>query len=151
MTVNNPEIHQMVEKISDQFRHINNPKLKESFAALDVTSDDWRNIERLSSASQTQAIQGYGLKELYDQILAVAKFVYYSRKRIVPNLPIPSNATVFEKMAITNFPGNLNILAEQLQTLYGKLLVLDSENSNPIYHTMPELDRTLGYLKESNG
>jgi hypothetical protein len=151
MTVNNTEIQKLIQNISDQFRHINNPQFKESFAALDVSSDDWRNIERLSSASEAQAIQGYDLKELYEQILAVAKFIYYARKRIVTNLPKPSNATVFDKMVITNFPGNLNVLSEQVRALYGKLLVLDSENSKPICHTIPELDRTLGYLKESEG
>ena len=141
----------MVEKLSDQFRYVNTPQLKESFAGLEVSSDDWRSIERLTAPSEVQVLQGYGLRELYEQILAAARFVYYARKRIASNLPIPISATLFDKMAIKNFPGNLSIMTEQLCALYGKLLHLDAEeNVEPICHTIPELDRILFYLQSSD-
>ena len=149
--VNDPEIHKMVEKLSTQFRYMNNPLLKDAFAALEVSSDQWRCIERLTSPSEVQALQGYGFGELYEQVLAAAKFVFFARKQIASNLPIPSDATLFDKMAIKNFPGNLSIMADQLRAIYGKLLHLDTEeNTEPICHTIPELDRILSYLQSSD-
>jgi hypothetical protein len=148
-----PEIQKLIENVCDQFRHLNNPRLKNSFSAIAISSDEWRLIERLTSPAfgVKAALQRYGFAELYEQVLAAAKFVYYVRKQIASNPPMPLGATLFDKMAIRSLPANLNIMADQLRTLYGKLLLLDAEdNPEPICHSIPELDRTLFYLQSSS-
>jgi len=83
--IEDPEILEATKKLAEHFQtNVNNPYVRDILVQLDVSDSDWRSIDRLTSPRQIDDIQGYGLEQLYDGIIALAHFIYAARREAVP-------------------------------------------------------------------
>ena len=155
MTVKDPDILQLIERIGDHYqRNINNQHVRKAFLALDIRNSTWEQIDNLTAKSEYYKYQGYQYQELYDQILAAASLVYQLRKQVVPGLRnlvsrAPAGEQVLLKMVVANFPTNLSIFADMLNELYLKVTNLDRaehRTGSAVYEKNPELAQIGQYL-----
>ncbi len=165
MSVKNQEIFRLIEEISDHYQNnINNRYIRKALLTMNIPQSQWDLIEGLTNKSDYYKSQGYQFHELYDQILAIANFIYKARKELQPNLRLllsqgsrtilsrekggSNQDRVLRDMAINNFSANLQILADMLNELYVKVVKLDKEQhqgKKPVYQKIPELSK-LGQL-----
>jgi len=108
----------------------------------------WDSIEILTKEMGQYQYQGFDLKELYRQIAACARFVFLTRRDVLPTLrsrvtaPSSGMDKVFSDMAVHNFGSNLQIFADLVNELYIRLVELDKRQASgrrPLYLSIPEL------------
>jgi hypothetical protein len=156
-SVRNQEIFKIVEKIREHYHtNLNNQYIRKALLLMKVPRGTWDAIARLTEKSDFYKIQGYPYKELYEQIYAAATFVHHAKIEVTPNLKqlvSGGTDTVFSRgkpgedrilldMAITNFPANLGVFSDLINSLYVKTVEQDKAdhpNVRPIYERMPEL------------
>lgn len=128
--IKDPEVLEAIKKLGEHFQtNVNNRYMRDIFVQLDVSDSDWRLIERLTSPRQIDDVQGYGLEQLYDGIIALAHFIYAARREAVPSIGnlIHHGTSPIEKMAIKNFPANLSSLSQMVYDLYKRVRGQDKE------------------------
>jgi len=162
MQVKTPEIFTLIEAIGLHYRsNISNRFTRRALSLMTLDAGTWSLIEELTEKVENYRYQGYHLDELYSQILALARFIYQTRRQVAPNLRQLATASgperitdmdrVFRDMAVNNFAPNLKILADNLNELYVKLVSLDKEAAGQraaVYTRIPELKELGRYLVE---
>ena len=169
MTIKDPDIFKLIEKISEHYQNnISNRFVRKALMILDLQQSQWERIENLTGKSDYYKTQGFQFDELYEMILASARFIYQARMKIVPNARsvIAQGADSFtakkqgasdqdrilRDMAAQNFPVNLGIFSDLINELYMKTTGLDRiahEKKKPVYERIPELKDLGRYLVTS--
>ncbi|RKX78940.1 MAG: hypothetical protein DRP87_04835 [Spirochaetes bacterium] len=153
MTVKDPEIYKMIEKIGEYYRsNINNRYLRPALLRLELSSSDWEHIDNLTSETEYKLIREYSFVELYERILALARFVSLVKKEVLPNLRTYSGSLktsamnerekVLFNIAFSNLPSNLGVLSDLLNELYLKTIELDKSmhpSQKPDFERISEL------------
>jgi hypothetical protein len=151
----------LIERIADHFNNnLYNRYLRQAYTAMTLDQHAWTLIENLIDKSDYYKLQGYHYDELYDRVLALARFVYHSRREIQPHLRSilqraggPSggspNERILREMAVNNFASNLNLLSDLTNKLFSRVAELDEEdhkNDRPVYRRIPEVQEIGRYL-----
>lgn len=135
MQVKSSEVFSIIETIGQHYRaNISNRFTRRALTSMVLEPGTWAQIEILTEKSDNYRFQGYHFDELYQQIIAIARFIYQARQEIQPNLRqlLSSTGTsaqdrVFRDMAINNFAANLKVLADYVNELYVKTVALDKD------------------------
>lgn len=156
-SLRNEEIFKIVEKIRDHYHtNLNNRYIRKALLLMKVPRGTWDAIARLTEKTDFYKIQGYPYKDLYEQIHAAATFVHHAKLEVAPRLRellSSGTETVFSRekggedkvlleMAINNFPANLGVFSDMIDSLYVKTVEQDKAdhpNVRPVYERMPEL------------
>jgi hypothetical protein len=156
-SLRNEEIFKIVEKIRDHYHtNLNNRYVRKALLLMKVPRGTWDAIARLTEKTDFYKIQGYPYKDLYEQIHAAATFVHHAKLEVAPRLRellSSGTETVFSRekggedkvlleMAINNFPANLGVFSDMIDSLYVKTVEQDKAdhpNVRPVYERMPEL------------
>jgi hypothetical protein len=156
-SVRNQDIFKIIEKIRDHYHtNLNNRYVRKALLLMKVPRGTWDAIARLTEKTDFYKIQGYPYKELYEQIHAAATFVHHAKVEVVPRrreLLSGGTETVFSRekggedkvlleMAINNFPANLGVFSDLIDSLYVKTVEQDKADhpgARPMYERMPEL------------
>ncbi len=161
MQTKDEEIMDLIDTIGQHYRtNLGNRYVRNAFSVLPLDGKQWGLIESVTEKAEYYRYQGYHLDELYDRVLALARFVYHARKELQPQLrarlstyssgPGPSgNDRILRDMAVNNFDSNLSILADLVNKLYSRAVELDMETARgrtPVYKSMRELDELGTYL-----
>ncbi len=145
--IDDREVLEAVKRLAEHFQsNVNNRFLRDILIQLDVSDSDWRMIERMTSPRQIDDMQGYGVEQLYDGIVALAHFVYAARREALPAIAKfnPPGASPIAKMAIKTFPANLDTLSKMVLDLYRR--VRDQAGEVTSGQHFEELDRLEHYL-----
>ena len=129
--IEDPDVLEAIKRLGEHFQtNVNNRYMRDILVQLEVSDSDWRLIERLTSPRQMDEVQGYGLEQMYDGIIAFAHFIYAARREAVPAISnfIHHGASPIAKMAITNFPANLSTLSQMVYDLYKRVRGGDNES-----------------------
>ncbi|HOX33076.1 MAG TPA: hypothetical protein PLB91_12150 [Spirochaetales bacterium] len=162
MQIKNPEIFSLIESIAEHYRtNISNRFTRRALSSMTLDPATWNLIEELTEKGENYRYQGYHPDELYTQVLAMARFIYQSRRQIQPNLRfltgsagsagLSSSDRVFRDMAVNNFGPNLKILADKVNELYVKVVAIDKDTAGarpPVYSQISELKELGRYLVE---
>jgi len=161
MQTKDEEIFNLIDTIGHHYRtNIGNRYVRNAFNVLPLDAKDWSIIESVTEKSEHYRYQGYHLDELYDRIVALARFIYHARRELLPQLrsrlsnyssgPGPlGNDRVLRDMAVSNFQSNLSIMADLVNRLYSRTVEIDIERARgkvPVYKSMRELDEIGTYL-----
>jgi len=166
VSIKNPDIFKSLESIGDHFnKNISNRFIRKILLQLDIPHADWDKLENITSKSDYYKIQGIQFDEIYEFILAAARFIYKARVNIIPNirgmLSIGSGLQrgakggsgdqerILRDMAAQNFPVNLGVFSDMVNELYLKTTNLDRQENakkKPVYERIPELKDIGRYL-----
>jgi hypothetical protein len=161
MQTKDEEIFDLIDAIGQHYRsNIGNRYVRNAFSVLPLDTKDWGLIESVTEKAEYHRYQGYHIDELYDRILALARFIYHARKELQPQLrarlstyssgPGPlGNDKVLRDMAVSNFDSNLSILADLVNKLYTRTVEIDKQMANgrcPVRDSMPDLAEIGTYL-----
>ena len=156
-SVRNEEIFKIVDKIREHYHtNLNNRYVRKALLLMRVPRGTWDAIARLTEKTDFYKIQGYPYKDLYEQIHAAATFVHHAKVEVIPRLRdllTGGTQTVFSRekggedkilleMAINNFPANLGVFSDMIDSLYVKTVEQDKAdhpNERPVFERMPEL------------
>jgi hypothetical protein len=162
MQIKNPEIFAVIEAIGEHYRaNIANRFTRRALSSMTLDQATWNMIEELTEKCDNYRYQGYHPDEIYTQVLAMARFIYQSRRQVLPNLRfltatsgadrISPSDKVFRDMAVNNFGPNLKILADKVNELYVKVVAIDKDAAGqkpPVYSQISELREIGRYLVE---
>jgi hypothetical protein len=159
MQLKNPEIFAAVQAIGEHFRgNISNRFTRRAISSMSLDPATWSLIEEFTEKYENYRYQGYHLDEIYGQILALARFIYHSRRDLLPHLrslaagvDASGQDKVIRDMAIINFGPNLKILADKVNELYVQVAAIDKESAgakSPMFTQIPELKEIGRYLVE---
>ena len=147
--VRDSEIMALIERIGEHFRaNISNRYIRPTLLQLPLEKQSWDSLEKLTEKVEHYQYQGYHLDELYNQVLAAARFVSIVRRDLLPSMRarLGSGSSgqdrILRDMAMLNLESNLRVFADMVYDLYGKLVELDKKNAQkkrPIYLSIPEL------------
>ncbi|MFP3959061.1 MAG: hypothetical protein ACLFUX_02735 [Spirochaetaceae bacterium] len=161
MPVKDNETLTLIEQIADHFNNnLYNRYLRQAYGLMTLDGHSWNVIENLMDQSGYYQLQGYHYDELYDRVLALARFIYHARREIQPHLrsilsragsPAAANPNerILREMAVNNFASNLNILSDLTNKLYSRVAELDEaehKGDRPVYRRNPELQEVGRYL-----
>lgn len=157
MRVKEPSILSLIDKIAEHYtRNISNRYLRKAFMSMTLSNTSWDLIDSMTKHADYYRLQGYHFDELYNRVLALARFIYHARRDIAPNLrsilgggaSVSGNEKIIRDMALNNFSSNLSILSDMVNELYMKTVELDMEanKESPAYKKNPELAELGRYL-----
>ena len=156
MAVRDAGLFAIVERIKEHYENnINNIYVRKAFSRLQVEHDTWNQLDSLTGKTEFYRIQGYPVQDLYEQILAAARFISSCRRELLPNLRsllADSTDRTMTEMAINNFGPNLSIFADLVNELYVKTLELDRDErrgGRPVSESIPELKKLGDYLVDA--
>ena len=149
-------ILKLIEEISDHYmNNLSTRHLRKALSSIQLEPGTWDLIENFVQPSEYARHQEYQFDELYERILALAKFVYKARTEVSPRLKTMAgsvgavssksdsmNDQLIRNMAISNFDSNLGVMSDLVNELYMKTVELDRLNhasKRPVYERMPEL------------
>jgi hypothetical protein len=163
MAVKDNETLSIIDRISEHFRtNLNNRYVRQAYSVMPLDQGTWTLIEAITEKSEHYSGQGYSYHELYDRILALARFVYHARREVQPHLrsilsrksgygggAAAANDRVLREISVNNFPSNLNLLADLIDRLYQHVAMVDQKehkNQPPVYRGIRELNELGRYL-----
>ncbi len=156
MSVKDPDIFRIVEKIGDHYQNnVSNRFIRKALVVLDLHQAEWDRLDNLTAKAEYYKQQGFQFDELYEMVMAAARFIHQARTKMLPNLKgmLAQGGTdqdrVLRDMAAQNFPVNLAIFSDLVNELYMKTTGLDRaahENKKPVYEKIPELKELGKYL-----
>jgi hypothetical protein len=161
MQVRDSDLFAILERISSHYKaNVGNRYLRAAFLSMTLDQKSWEMIDSVTEKYQYYSTQGFHLDELYERIIALARFVYHARREIQPNLrsilggrsqPVNQspNDRVLREMAMNNFNSNLSILADQINVLYVLTVEIDTKmnaHEIPVYKKIAELQNLGRYL-----
>ena len=139
----------LVEQISVHYQtNISNQFLRPLILQLQIDKNTWDHIELLTEKLEMYRYQGFHLDELYRSIAGCARLVELARNNLIPNLRSKISASsntsnkILIDMAANNFPHNLQVFTDILNTLFTNLLDFDKKSSGkkpPVFSQIPEL------------
>jgi hypothetical protein len=151
MQVKDSQVIRIVESIGEHYRsNISSRYIRPALLHLPLDKIAWDAIEVLTEKLDQFRYQGFNLEELYQQIIAAARFISLARKELSPTLRNRIQATTSEgpdkvmwDMAVSNFNSNLQVFADLVNELFVRLVELDKAYSKgskpPLFTQMPEL------------
>ncbi|MBN2535192.1 MAG: hypothetical protein JXB88_20085 [Spirochaetales bacterium] len=163
------EIIKLIDKINDHFKkNITNRFLRKALLVMEIEQAIWDILDGLADKAVYGKLEGYKFHELYEVVIAAAKFIHHANKEIKPRLkailssgsssvlsrsgPESDRDKVLKEMAISNFGSNLSIFADIINELYLKTVDLDKKmhpNAKCEYERNPELQKIGQYLVET--
>ncbi|MFO8063671.1 MAG: hypothetical protein R6V29_03460 [Spirochaetia bacterium] len=161
MPVKDNETLTLIERIGDHFNaNLYNRYLRQAYGSMTLDQHSWSIVENLMDKSNYYELQGYHYDELYDRVLALARFVYHARREIQPHLRSilqraggapggDPNERILRQMAVNNFASNVNVLSDLTNRLFSRVAELDAEehkNDRPVYQRIPEVQELGKYL-----
>ncbi|MBI9101200.1 MAG: hypothetical protein JEY99_02205 [Spirochaetales bacterium] len=149
-------VFDLIDQLGEYYsQNIDNAFLRPSFSRINISREDWERIAALANQSEYEKAQGYSFWELYEMILAMARFVSKARNELAPNIrailsessggfgsAAPRGNDILKDMAISNFRANLDVLADKVHELYMRTALVDKESHKvkaPVYTRMPDL------------
>jgi len=163
MQVKDQETFTLIDAIGSHYRaNLNNRYVRQALVHMSLDTASWSLIESITEKSDYYRLQGYHFDELYERVLALARFIYHARREVQPHLrsllsrgapsghsPAAGNDRVLREMAVNNFGSNLNILADLVDKLYQHVTSMDAtqhKNETPVYKRNRELTELGRYL-----
>ncbi|MFW5688856.1 MAG: hypothetical protein ACOC1U_04715 [Spirochaetota bacterium] len=161
MQTKDEEIFNLIDSIGQHYRtNLGNRYVRNAFSVLPLDAKEWGLIESVTEKAEYYRYQGYHMDELYERILALARFIYHGRRELAPQLrarlstyssgPGPLGTDkILRDMAVNNFASNLSILADLVNQLYQRTVQIDQElarGKTPVYKKMRELEELGTYL-----
>jgi hypothetical protein len=163
MAVKDNDTLSLIDRISEHFRtNLNNRYVRQAYTVLPLDQGTWGLIEAITEKHEHYAGQGYTYHELYERIIALARFVYHTRREVQPhlrtilsrnngysNVATSQNDRVLRDISVNNFPSNLNVLADLIDRLYQHVAMEDQKehkNQPPVYRSIRELAELGRYL-----
>lgn len=164
MAIKDNDTLSLIDRIGDHFRsNLNNRYVRQAYSTMPLDQGTWSLIEAVTEKSEHYSGQGYSYHELYDRILALARFVYHARREVQPHLrsilsrnsggygsvAASPNDRVLREISVNNFPSNLNVLADLVDKLYQHVALLDKQehkNQPPVHRSIRELAELGRYL-----
>jgi hypothetical protein len=156
VNIKDPDVFRIVEKIGDHYQNnVSNRFIRKALVVLDLHQSEWDRLDNLTGKAEYYKQQGFQFDELYEMVIAAARFIHQARTKMVPNLRgmLAQGSTdqdrVLRDMAAQNFPVNLAIFSDLVNELYLKTTSLDRsahENKKPVYERIPELKELGKYL-----
>ncbi len=158
MMIKDSAIAECVQKLADHFNtNIATRFLRPLLAGILADNELSRHISDLTDHADMFSSQGTHIDELYQQIIAMARFVYLVRIDVLPNIRHLGGSSsaqdvnkVFRDMAVNNFGANMKVLADIVNELYVLTINYDRLNSpkggRPVYKGIPALDEIGRYL-----
>lgn len=163
MAVKDNDTWSLIDRIAEHFRtNLNNRYVRQAYTVMPLDQGSWTLIEAITEKSEHYSSQGYSYHELYERILALARFVYHARREVQPHLrsilsrkngyssiSTSPNDRVLREISVNNFPSNLNILADLVDRLYQHVASVDQKehkNRPPVYRSIRELAELGRYL-----
>ena len=147
--IRDSEITAIIERIGEHFRaNISNRFIRPSLLQLPLEKQNWDSLEKLTEKVEHYQYQGYHLDELYNQVLAAARFVSVVRRDLISSMRARIGSSsdgqdrVLRDMAMLNLDSNLRVFADMVYDLYGKLVELDkkmAKKRQPLYQSIPEI------------
>jgi hypothetical protein len=162
MQIKDPEIFALIDRIGDHYRtNIANRYVRVALNSVMLDANTREQLEALTEKVDNFRFQGYYFDELYQQILAAARFIYQTRRQVLPNVRALSSVSVdprtglrdsdkvLRDMAFANLGPNLKVLADQVNELYLKTIAFDKQymgETDAVYRHLPELAEIGRYL-----
>ena len=162
MAFRDVQVYALIDQIREHY-HTNlfNHHFRLAFSKLNMTAQLWERIDTAMDSSMHDKAVGYSFREVYELIHAMAVLVHKLRNQVGPDLRAimgadgfrdgapPKRDTVLRDMAISNFPANVDILANLTYDLYIRVLLLDKEGHKmkpPVYTRMREISEVESFL-----
>jgi hypothetical protein len=160
MPIQSPDIISIIDNISEHYKNnINNRFIRKALLTMELDSAVWGRIEKLTDEHDVNRLQGYKFFEMYEMILAFAKFIFKARTDVLPSLRLllgqggtdsvlgrervtDQNDKILRDIAISNFGTNLSILSDLVHKLYMRTIEIDKEQHSvkaPVFERIPEL------------
>jgi hypothetical protein len=157
MVIRDSAIISLIVSIADYYNsNIATRFLRPLLTNVLAESDIARPIGDMTEHSDQYESQGIHIDDLYEQILAMCRFVYRVRVEILPNLrmlagsPLPGDPNrIYRDMALNNFGANMQNLASYLNELYQRTIEFDRARNGrgkPYYHDIPALNEVPRFL-----
>ncbi|MCL2243277.1 MAG: hypothetical protein FWC03_02270 [Treponema sp.] len=147
--IKDAHVIRLIEQIGVHYKtNISNRFLRPLMLQLQIDKPTWDRIEFLTEKLELFRYQGFHLDELYLSIAACARFVDLSRSNLIPNLKNKISTTssasdkILRDMAANNFPHNLDVFADLLNSLLTAILDIDKYSAGkkpPVFSQMPEM------------
>lgn len=156
MPTKDSNLFAIIERLGEHYRNnINNRYVKDALSRIPLDRTDREKINSLTEMPDYIKMQGIEYTDLYEKILAMARFIKMAQSDVVPTLSpgggsmsASSQEDILRNMAVGNFGSNLGILRDITNELYVKAAELDQEEhstSQPVYKRMAEM-REIGNL-----
>lgn len=149
MPVKDPELMAIVERLGDHYRrNIDNRFVRDALMRLMLERGDREHINVITELPEYLKLQGFDYMDLYDKIVALAKFFRQAQKEVLPSINATSSRAmsgsqeqILRSMALSNYGANLNILGDMINELYVKTVECDKRDNarDPVYAHVPEL------------
>ena len=160
MGVMDQDLFAIIEKIANHYdKNICNQYIRPELRNLTLPRGDWDMIDELTGMPEHRKQQGYMFRELYERIMALARFIKLTKTDISPRLKsifsgrVSTNQDdIYRTMAVNNLDANLGILSDMVHELYMKTVELDKQShsvKDPVYKRITELSE-LGNLLSMN-
>jgi hypothetical protein len=147
--IRDAQIIRLVERIGEHYRtNISNRFIRPALLQLPLEKQSWDLMEILTEKIEQYRYQGFSLEELYQQIIAAARFVSITRRELAPSIRFRLTGSssgpdkVLRDMAVNNFASNLQVFADLVNELYVTLVEIDkaeAKGHRPIYLSVPDL------------
>lgn len=148
MPVKETALFTLVEKIGDHYRkNIDNRFVRDSLTRLMLDRTDRDHIGTITELPEYIRLQGLEYYDLYEKILALARFVKQVQSEVLPTISSSSRKIsgtqeeILRGMALSTYSSNVGILADLINELYIKTVEFDKRDSprDPVYKHIPEL------------
>lgn len=148
MPIKEASLFKVVEKIGNHYRtNIDNRFMRNTLARLELQRGDRDHIDVIANLPDYVRMQGFEFYDLYEKILALARFTGQVQREVLPMLPKASSRSggtqeeILRNMALSTYAANVNILVDMVQELYITTVDLDKRENgaNPVYRQIPEL------------
>lgn len=148
MPVKESMLFSIIEKIGDHYRkNIDNRFVRDSLARLMLERGDRDHINTITELPEYIRLQGFEYYDLYEKILALARFVKRVQQEVIPSVSGAARKKggtqeeTLRSMAFSTYASNMNILADLVNELYIKTIEFDKRDNskNPVYKHIPEL------------
>ena len=150
MSVQDYDVNTKVDRIADHVDTIlKNGFIRKSLSRIEIAREYQSGVDILLSRDEHYKVNGYLFDELYRGILGLAMWSYLARTEMMPEMKyqlsgksIPQMDRLREQMALDNLKSNLDILADELNNLYIKVVALDKASHRkkpPVFKRMKEL------------
>lgn len=159
MLVEDRDISDIIVKLSKHYTdNISTRFLRPLFTGILSDTTMARRISELTEHSESFILQGFRLDDLYDDILALAQFIFLIRRDILPNISnlrdenikTASADKVYRSMAFNNLSSNIKILVDILNDLYVSTIAYDKKTAKnrTVASGIPDLKKIGNLLVE---
>jgi len=158
MIVKDSDIIRAIEELGEHYRsNINNKYIKKAFLNLTLDISDLNRITGFTEKADYPMAHEYGFAELYENLLALARFIREVNSIILPNIRalvgtagggMDEKEKIIQEIAVNNFPSNLGILSDMVHRIFLMVYELDKEsnkNSRTFFSRNPDL-KSIGQL-----